>query len=143
MTIFDAYAVIAFMAAEPAGAEVAEMLRQPGGRMTSVNAAEVVDVMVRVRGHPPAAVNGGIDLLVAAGLQIVHLDGEGGRTAGGLRAAHYHKGSSELSLADCVALATARRLGEKLATADAPLAAAARAEGVAVVALPDSTGARP
>ena len=42
-----------------------------------------------------------------------------------------------------MALATAMSLGEPLATSDPPLAAAARAEGVMVIGLPDTKGRRP
>lgn len=143
MTVLDAYAVIALMAGEGAGAEVAELLRQADPTITSVNAAEVIDVMVRVRGHAAASVTERIELLVAAGLAIVAVDVEAGYAAGILRAAHYVKGTSELSLADCIALAAAQQLGHGLATSDAPLASAARAEGISVVGLPDSSGARP
>ena len=47
-----------------------------------------------------------------------------------------------MSLADCVALATAAA-ARAIATADPPLAAAARAEGIDVIALPDSEGRAP
>lgn len=68
---------------------------------------------------------------------------EAGRRAGQLRAAHYHRTTSPLSLADCVALAVADDRGEALATADPSLAAMARAEGVEVIGLPDAQGRRP
>ena len=48
-----------------------------------------------------------------------------------------------MSLADCLAAATALAQGAELATADAPLAAVIRAEGGSVAPLPDSTGRRP
>jgi predicted nucleic acid-binding protein len=45
-------------------------------------------------------------------------------------------------MADCVALAVAAALGEPLMTSDPPLAAAAGAEGIDVLPLPDSAGRR-
>jgi rRNA-processing protein FCF1 len=51
-------------------------------------------------------------------------------------------GSSELSLADCL-LRAARREGDRVATADVPLARAAEAERIEVLALPDHSGRRP
>jgi predicted nucleic acid-binding protein len=43
-----------------------------------------------------------------------------------------------ISLADCVALATARALHEPLVTSDAVLIEVARSEGCEVIGLPDS-----
>lgn len=63
--------------------------------------------------------------------------------AGDLRAVHYHRERSAVSLADCLALATAESVGEALATPDPALAAMARAEGIEVIPLPDSRGHRP
>jgi predicted nucleic acid-binding protein len=48
-----------------------------------------------------------------------------------------------LSLADCVALATALALGQRLATSDPALIATARDETCDVVALLDARGRRP
>jgi len=50
---------------------------------------------------------------------------------------------SPLSLADCLALATAIDLGDALATSDRALAALARRYQLTVVALPDSRGRKP
>ena len=82
-------------------------------------------------------------LLESGGLQIAVIDAAIGISAGELHAKHYDRKTSPLSMADCAALATAAALGEPLATSDPPLAAAARAEGVTVVALQDSSGRRP
>jgi len=57
----------------------------------------------------------------------------------GLRARHCRRRGSELSLADCVALATGRH-GDRLATADPPLARAAASE---LIALPSPADERP
>lgn len=48
-----------------------------------------------------------------------------------------------VSLADCVAAATALSTGRSLATADPPLANLLRAEGGKIHALPDTTGRLP
>jgi predicted nucleic acid-binding protein len=45
-------------------------------------------------------------------------------------------------MADCVALATAIALDQRLATSDPALLAAAAEEGCRVIALPDSQGRR-
>ncbi len=82
-------------------------------------------------------------LLESGGLEIAVIDVDIGISAGDLHARHYDRKTSPLSMADCAALATAIALGEPLATSDPHLAAAARAEGVTVVSLRDSTGRRP
>jgi rRNA-processing protein FCF1 len=59
-----------------------------------------------------------------------------------LRARHYHRSTSALSLADCVLVASAGP-DDSIATADPAVATAARAEGIDVIALPSSSGQRP
>jgi hypothetical protein len=51
-----------------------------------------------------------------------------------------HRTSRPVSLADCVAAATARQVGRPLATADPHLLDMCGDEGIAVIALPDSRG---
>ena len=78
-------------------------------------------------------------LLEHAGLRIVGVDAATGLAAGALRARHYDRQTSPLSIADRVALGTAIRLNEPLATSDPPLARVVSAENGTVVALPDFT----
>ena len=84
-----------------------------------------------------------IQLLVEAGVGIIPVDESLAGRAGELRARHYRRSVSDVSLADCTALATSLSLATPLATSDPALAQAARAEGCAVVALPDARGVRP
>ena len=60
-----------------------------------------------------------------------------------LRTVHYRRRSSELSLADCVLLATAEPGRDSVATSDAPVLRAARREGLGAITLPDASGRRP
>jgi predicted nucleic acid-binding protein len=64
-------------------------------------------------------------------------------SAGRLRARHYHRNAMAVSLADCIAAATALSLDRPLATADPALAALVRAEGGQVRGLVDSKGRLP
>ena len=48
-----------------------------------------------------------------------------------------------VSLADCGAIALAEQLGMELVTSDGPMVRVARAEGVAVLPVPDSSGRTP
>lgn len=141
-TLLDAYPLIALLADEPPASEVALVLGQGDISITSVNLGEALDVLERVHGVPERVLRGAIETLAAAGLAVVPvLDAEAWRAAA-LRARHYRRRVSEISLADCFLLAVARP-GDRVATSDRPLARAARAEGIDVIALPDSRGRRP
>ena len=145
MTVLDAQALVAFLTGEPAAVEVAALLRDPGDHavISAVNVAETLDVLVRIKGRTPGEVEERLDWLTAAGLVVVPVDDGIARHGGRLRAQHYDRAQRPVSMADCMALATALARGDRLATFDAPLATMARAEGCAVVPLTDSSGARP
>ena len=108
-----------------------------------MNVAEILDVMTRIYERPMAATITALAMLETAGLQTHVVDAAIGLSAGELHARHYDRKTSPLSMADCIALATAIVLEEALATSDGPLAAAALIEGVDVLGLPSSTGERP
>ncbi len=120
-------------------------LRETGSpsRLSTVNLAEVIDVMTRIYQRPVDVTMTALAMLESGGLTIVPADAAVGALAGELHARHYDRKSSPLSMADCVALATAVVIDDVLATSDQPLASAARAENVAVLPLPDSQGVRP
>jgi PIN domain nuclease of toxin-antitoxin system len=145
LTVLDAYALVAAIANEPAGAEVDRLMRTPESRccISPANLAEVIDRLARVHGFELEEIRHRVDLFEPASLDVVPIDKAIGRRAGELRARHYHRERSAVSLGDCLALATAIALSEPLATPDPALASMARAEGVEVVALPDSQGRRP
>jgi predicted nucleic acid-binding protein len=142
VTVLDAYAVIAYLRGEPSAQEVAELLREPA-RLTSVNAAEVCDQMVRVFGADPDAVQADLALLGHAGVTMMPVSHELGVEAGRIRARHYHRQRAAVSLADCIAASAALASHMALATADPALASVLRAEGGTVHPLPDSKGRRP
>jgi predicted nucleic acid-binding protein len=133
LTVLDAYALVALLADEPAADEVASLLAEGGCAVTHVNLCESVYVLHRAYGI-------GIEESrpVLAPLLSEHVR----QLASELRIRHYDRRVRPLSLADCVLIAAAGD-GDRIATADAPVAEAARAEGIAVVPLPDIAGARP
>jgi uncharacterized protein with PIN domain len=130
---------------EPAAAEVERELRDPTTvvSVSAINLAEVVDVMARIYRRTPAETLDALALLESGGLRVAPVDADIGLDAGALHAQHYDRRTSALSMADCVALATARVMQEPLATSDPALAAAAMASGVEVMPLPDARGRRP
>ena len=142
MTVLDAYAVLAYLRNETAAELIAELLRTPTV-LSAVNAAEVIDQLVRVYGRDPDDVHADLALLSHADMQLCPLSVDVGTLAGRLRARHYHRARMAVSLADCVAAATALSGGRPLATADPPLAAVIRAEDGDLHALPDSAGRLP
>lgn len=145
MTVLDAQALVAFLVDEPAAGDVEALLRDPANppRIGAANLAEVVDVLGRVYRRSHDEIGERVDLLVAGGLDIVRVDEGIARVAGRIRAERYHRVDRPVSLADCLALATAAWLDDRLATSDATFARTAREEGRVVVPLPDSAGRLP
>ena len=127
---------------EPAAAQVELLLRRHDPLISSVNLAEVIDVLIRRDGFAETEIRGLIDPLLQKELKVISVSGELAWSASYLRARHYHRRDRPLSLADCIALATSIEFG-RLATADALLAQVARDEGVDVVGLPNSEGVVP
>lgn len=117
--------------------------RRPPPSISAVNLAEVVDWLARLGGRPPDSVGDRIDWLIAGGLEVEPVGLRASRLAASLRARHYHRTNMPLSLADCFCLAAAMTLESELATTDPHLAQIARDVGLAVIALPDSTGRLP
>lgn len=113
---------------------------EDGAWLTAVGLAEVIDHLVRVVGvtEEDAALDvAQLDLADAAAV-----DGELSLRAGLLRARHYHRVDRAVSPADCIASEEARAASVGVATAHPHLLDLCQEEGIAVVPLPDSTGAR-
>ena len=140
--LLDAYALIALALDEPAAAEVEALIRGGQTSVTPTNLAEAVDVCVRVRSVPYAAVRATFEPLLETPIAVRGMEADTAWRTAELRVRHYHRDRMPLSLADCVLLASAGD-GDAVATADGPLARAAAAEGIRVTALPDSRGRRP
>jgi len=142
LTVLDAYAVLAYLRAEPCADAVASLLRAPTV-LTAANAAEVLDQLVRVYQRDQDDVHADIALLATTGMEIMSVTADHGLVAGRLRAQHYHRQRCAVSLADCLAAAAALALDTPLATSDPALAEVVRAEGGQVHSLADSKGVKP
>jgi PIN domain nuclease of toxin-antitoxin system len=140
--VLDAYPLIAFVLGEPIADEVERLLQGDRGLMSAVNFAEVVDVLERRESVPRPDVEAVLIPLAGTALDVLPVSEAHAWRAAEIRARHYRRRTSELSLADCFVLAVAAQ-GDAVATADAPMARAARAEGIDVVGLPDRRGRRP
>jgi PIN domain nuclease of toxin-antitoxin system len=128
--VLDAGALIALLRSEGAASQVEQLLRERAARMSVVNAAEIVDVLVRRHGRVADEVVGAVDELAA----LVPASADVAMQAGELRARLFDRRSRRVSLADCFVLATAEP-DETIVTTDETLAGAARDEGFDVVGL--------
>jgi ribonuclease VapC len=141
--LLDAFALIALLRDEPAADEVETILRRGEAAMSAVNLAEALDVLQRVDGIERARLEELTGPLLRESVALWAVDERTARDGAEVRARHYHRTRAPLSLADCLLLAAARGADAAVASADRPLARAARAEDVEVVALPDVRGRRP
>lgn len=132
--VLDASAAIALLRGEPSAPQVEQAVRTASARMATVNAAETVDVLVRVYGRTPDDVVAGVEQLLMSVVEPVPASLELATRAGELRARLFERRSRRVSLADCFVLATAKP-GDRIATGDRLLATVARDEGVAVIML--------
>jgi PIN domain nuclease of toxin-antitoxin system len=137
--VLDSYAVLALLKGEAAAGEVRELLvDEEEAVLTTLGIAEVLDHLVRLAGADED--DAVLDLAQLELASPPPLDVDVAVRAGLLRARHYHRKSRPVSLADCVAAATAHLAGRPLATADPHLLDMCRDEGIAVIPLPDSNG---
>ena len=107
--------------------------------MNVLNRAEVIDRIAR-QGVAADDVAADLDTL---GISYLALDVDIADRAAGIRARYYHRTESPLSMADCVALATALAAGATLATSDNHLATTAQANSCAVLPIANSSGIYP
>ncbi|MEX2394491.1 MAG: PIN domain-containing protein [Actinomycetota bacterium] len=144
MSVLDAFALCAMFLEEAAADEVRTILRSRPTYVAAINLAETYDRLIRTHAVEVAELDLVVEGLVSErSVQIVPLDREIARRSGLLRAANYQRRGRSVSLADCVAVATAESIGQPIVTSDEPLAHIARSIDVDVIALPDSTGTRP
>ncbi len=136
MTLLDAYALIAFMVGGPAAPHVRTVLREGDVAVASANLAETLDVSQRLYGLPIPRAMEILTPLLEGPLAIVVLDLDVAQRAAEVRAGHYHRSSRPLSLADAVLIASTKP-GDRIATADPHVLAAAREEAIDVLELPE------
>ena len=142
MTALDAYTVVAYLCDEPAADAVEPIITQPTV-VSALNLAEVVDRLMRIHNWEPDDLYSTLAILERAGMRVLPVTVDLAVDAGLLRARYYHRRTSDVSMADCVAAATALREKVPLATSDPALVAVMQAEGGEVHALPDSKGSMP
>jgi predicted nucleic acid-binding protein len=135
VTLLDAYALIAFLVGGPATQRVRAILREGDAAVATANLVEVLDVSQRLYRLPISRAVEVLEPLLEGALTAVTLDVAVSRRAAEIRARHYHRASRPISLGDAVLIASARQ-GDRIATADPDVLAAAAAEKIESVALP-------
>jgi predicted nucleic acid-binding protein len=145
MAIFDAAPLVAVLLGEPGGFVSGRMLADDTGghAVCGLNAAEVLDGVTRLSGESAEEVVAKMQIWFDAGLRCIPLGWDRARRAAELRSVHYHRTRCAVSLADCGAIALAEQLNDALVTSDSAMLRVARAEAVAVLPVPDSSGRTP
>lgn len=138
MTVLDTYAVIAFLRAEPAAAQVKTVLKQSDAALTTVGIGEVLDHLIRIIGADEEDAT--LDVVQLGLLDGIPVTPDLGAAAGRLRARRYHRTRCAVSMADCIAAEAARARNESLATSDPHLLDVCHAENIARLILPQSDG---
>ena len=138
MIVLDASCLVSLLRGEPGQNDVVGAM---AGQcvMNVLNRAEVIDRLARY-GAVADDVAADLDTL---GIAFEPLTVELADQAATLRSRHYHRAERPLSLADCVALATAMATGSSLATSDVHLAVTCAGLGRHVVEVANSIGHYP
>jgi predicted nucleic acid-binding protein len=140
LTVLDAYAVIAYLRAEPAAGEVRRLLGRGDNTFTAVGVAEVIDHLVRLAGADEE--DAALDLAQLGMLDGIPVDSDLALAAGRLRARRYHRTGCTVSMADCIAAEAARQAGTNLVTSDPHLLDLCRLEGIPTTVLTGSDGTK-
>jgi PIN domain nuclease of toxin-antitoxin system len=132
--LLDAFALLAFLDDEPAAHDVESLLARGDAAMSAVNLAEAAQKKLRTSSvslPELQEVTGSLPLAI-----IPYSEAHAWR-ASALRARHYRRRDSAVSLADCSLVAVATP-ADRIATADPAVLAMAEAEGIATFVLPRS-----
>lgn len=130
--VLDAYALVAFLGRERAAPEVRDLLRSGDAAIPSVNLAEAGQRVLRASDISSAELR---ELVGSIPLAVIPLTEAHAWRAVDLRARHYRRETSAVSLADCCLVAVATPL-DRVATADRAVLEMAAAEGIGTAELP-------
>jgi PIN domain nuclease of toxin-antitoxin system len=137
--VLDAYAVIALLRDEPAAPRVLNLLHgKDDVRLTVLGVLEVVDHLVRLGGATED--DAALDVAQLGLADPPPLEADLALRAGLLRARHYNRRTRAISLADAVAVETARTHEASVASADPHLLDTCLEEDIGVIPLPDTKG---
>lgn len=140
--IVDTGPIVSVLLGDAAAGEVSSALEGRECGVSVVNVGEVLDVLVRVHRAGVDDATESVDRFLAEVARPIPATRAIAERAASIRARHYHRRDRDVSLADCFAIATALP-GAEIATSDTAIAHVARAEGLAVIGLPNPRGRRP
>ncbi len=130
-TVLDAYALIALLQDESAANDVERLIAARDASMSAVNLAEAGQQVMRRSAIEKAELE---QVVGSLPLEVVSFTQTHAWRAADLRARHYHRRSSPVSLADCCLVAVATP-ADRIATADPAVLQMAEDEGIATVEL--------
>lgn len=145
MRVFDADPLVSVLLDAPGAKKIAAALDADLTmcRVSAVTYSRVIERVARESSSAAGDVAGVMDWWIAGGLTIDAVDTELAGTAAAIRAEHYHRDSTPISLVDCHAIALAVRHHAELAASDSAVLRVAKSVGLDVLALPDNTGNAP
>ena len=132
--VLDAFGLVAFLDDEPAASDVERLLAVGDVAMSTVNLAEAAQRKLRLSSVTLSELREVVSSLPLA--VIPYVEAHAWRAAE-LRARHYDRRLSAVSLADCCLVAVATP-ADRVATADPAVLRMAAAEGVGTIELPAS-----
>ena len=142
MVVLDAAALIAVMKDEPAADAVGDVLRERTA-MSAVNYCEVVDHLLRIVGVERDWIDMHLAPVIHTSLDIVAVNADIADHAAAVRARFYDAKECAMSLADSLAIATARVLDAPLVTSDPSIARILKHLEHEVIPVPNSRGEYP
>lgn len=131
-TLLDAFALIAFLDGEPAAADVESLLVRGDAAISAVNLAEAAQRKLRMSSVTLPELQ---EVTRSLPVAVIPYSEVHAWRAAELRARHYRRRESEVSLADCCLVAVATP-ADRVATADPAVLRMAAAEGIGTVELP-------
>lgn len=131
-TLLDAFALVALLEDEPAASQVERIISSGEAAIPSVNLAEAAQRVLR---HADLQAPELREIVGALPIAVIPLQHAHAWRAAELRARHYRRRESEVSLADCCLVAVSTP-ADRIATADPAVLRMAAAEGIATVELP-------
>ena len=142
MRVFDADPLVSVLLDRPGAKKIAAALDADltECRVSSITYSRVIERVARESRSSARDVAGVIDWWIAGGLSVDPVDADLAAAAAAIRAEHYDRERSPISLVDCHAMALAAAHHAELAASDAGVLRVAKALGLAVLALPDQTG---
>jgi uncharacterized protein with PIN domain len=142
MLVFDADPLVSVLLDRPGAKKIAGVLDHDltACRVSAVTYSRVIERVARESSGAATDVAGVIDWWIAGGLSIDPVDAELACAAAAIRAEHYDRNETPISLVDCHAMALAAAHHAELAASDAAVLRVGKALGLSVRALPDHTG---